>query len=73
MRIQIADDEGNVLYVPALNENLERDLRALFPTHPRWRVLKNRRTKHALELIEAATWQLRLDTRHATSEKESAD
>lgn len=66
MRIQITDDEGNVLHVPTLNRDLERDLRALFPTHPRWRFLKNKRTRHAIGLIEAAIWELRTETRHST-------
>jgi hypothetical protein len=65
LRIQIADDDGQVLHVPALNKDLERDLRALFPTYPKRCFLKNRRTRHALAAIDAAVWALRLETRHS--------
>lgn len=65
MRIQIADDEGNVLHVPLLNKDLECDLRALFPQHPKRNVLKNKRTAHALALMEAAIMELRQETRYA--------
>ena len=65
MRIQIADEDGNVLHVPALNKDLERDLFALFPRHPKWRFIKNKRTRHAITVIEAAIWELRLESRHS--------
>jgi hypothetical protein len=68
VRIQITDNDGRVLYVPTLNETLERDLFALFPQYPKWRVHKNKRTKHAVKTIEAAIWQLRMNTRHAVGE-----
>ncbi len=63
MKIQITDDEGNLLHIPHMNKDLEQDLFALFPEHPKWRFLKNRRTQHAIKVIEAAIWKLRQDTR----------
>lgn len=73
MKIQITDQDGNVVYIPSLNATLERDLFALFPQHPRRRFLKNRRTRHAIETIEKATLELRMLTRFAAGEAEGED
>jgi hypothetical protein len=64
VRIQIVHEDGTVLHVPALNQNLERDIRELFATHPRWRVFKRAHTKYALNEIERITAELRDATRY---------
>lgn len=63
MKIQIVDDDGKVLYVPAANQNLEHDLRELFGQTKWWRPLKRGHHSHALKEIEKATAALRDKTR----------
>jgi hypothetical protein len=64
MKIQIVDSEGAVIHVPALNQHLERDIRALFTRHPWWRAFKRAHTKYALQEIERITADLRDATRY---------
>lgn len=63
MRIQITDDEGNVLHVPALNERLERDLRELFPEPSALRPVRRASHRRMLADIERVVGELRELTR----------
>lgn len=65
MRIQIVDDDGVVVHVPALNQHLEADIRESFAAPSRWRLLRRSHHAYALREIEKATAKLRDATRFA--------
>lgn len=64
MRIQIVHDDGTVLYVPALNQHLESDVREMLSKYPWWRPIKRAHRKHAIREIESVTAALRDATRY---------
>lgn len=64
MRIQIVDNDGVVIHVPALNQHLEADVRDAFGIVSRLRPFKRAHHKYALREIERVTALLRDATRY---------